>query len=33
MNGELFISIYLKEDVDPVIEETTATRGFRAVTA
>ena len=33
MNEELFISIYLDEDVDPVIGETTAARGFRSVTA
>ena len=33
MNEELFISIYLDEDVDPVIGETTSAPGFRAVTA
>ena len=33
MNGELFISIYLDEDVHLVIAELTTARGFRTVTA
>ena len=33
MNDELFISIYLDEDVHLVIAELTAARGFRTVTA
>ena len=33
MNGELFISIYLDEDVHIVIAELAAARGFRTVTA